>query len=73
MSRYALVSSRFGAGGLCTRHRVSPYALAAAGMQLESLPQGNYPMQLIGGGPASKPKFMEATVAMPEGRRSQAA
>ena len=62
-----------GAGGLCTRHRVSPYALAAAGMPLESLPQGNYPMQLIGGGPASKPKFMEATVAMPGGRRSQAA
>lgn len=62
-----------GTGGLCTRHRVSPYALAAAGMPLESLPQGNYPMQLIGSGPASKPQFMEATVAMPGNGRSRAA
>lgn len=31
-----------GAGGLCTRHRVSPYALAAAGAPLEALPAGRY-------------------------------
>lgn len=31
-----------GAGGLCTRHRVSPYALAAAGAPLQALPAGNY-------------------------------
>ena len=31
-----------GADGLCTRHRISPYALAAAGMPLQALPQGNY-------------------------------
>ena len=31
-----------GAGGLCTRHRVSPYALAAAGAQLKALPTGDY-------------------------------
>ena len=31
-----------GAGGLCTRHRVSPYALAAAGAQLTALPSGDY-------------------------------
>ena len=31
-----------GAGGLCTRHRVSPYALASAGAQLAALSQGNY-------------------------------
>jgi len=49
-----------GSGGLCTRHRVSPYSLAAAGMPLEALPRGNYPMQLIGNGPKSTPKFMEA-------------
>ncbi|GAB5350927.1 sensor domain-containing protein [Qipengyuania sp. 483] len=31
-----------GAGGLCTRSRVSPYALAAAGAPLTSLPAGKY-------------------------------
>ncbi|MBX7527000.1 sensor domain-containing protein [Qipengyuania vesicularis] len=31
-----------GAGGLCTRHRVSPYALAAAGAPLTALPPGKY-------------------------------
>lgn len=31
-----------GAGGLCTRHRVSPYALAAAGAPLVALPPGKY-------------------------------
>jgi hypothetical protein len=35
-----------GAGGLCTRHRVSPYALAAAGMPLAALPPGHYPLAL---------------------------
>ena len=33
-----------GAGGLCTRHRISPYQLAAAGMPLASLPPGQYPL-----------------------------
>jgi diguanylate cyclase (GGDEF)-like protein/PAS domain S-box-containing protein len=36
-----------GAGGLCTRHRVSPYVLAQAGMPLQALPPGSYPMQLM--------------------------
>ncbi|MFV0643033.1 MAG: putative bifunctional diguanylate cyclase/phosphodiesterase [Sphingomonadaceae bacterium] len=31
-----------GADGLCTRHRISPYSLAAAGMPLRSLPEGQY-------------------------------
>lgn len=31
-----------GAGGLCTRHRVSPYELAAAGAPLEALSTGDY-------------------------------
>ncbi|MDE2560999.1 MAG: EAL domain-containing protein [Sphingomonadales bacterium] len=35
-----------GAGGLCTRNRISPYALAAAGMPLEALPKGSYPLAL---------------------------
>jgi diguanylate cyclase (GGDEF)-like protein len=50
-----------GAGGLVTRHRVSPYALAAAGMPLASLPQGNYP--LGGHGARSAPQFMEVSVS----------
>ncbi len=33
-----------GAGGLCTRHRVSPYELAAAGAPLQALPAGKYSM-----------------------------
>ncbi|HUQ13979.1 MAG TPA: EAL domain-containing protein [Novosphingobium sp.] len=52
-----------GAGGLCTRHRVSPYALAAAGMPLAALPDGNYPLALGGDGPKSKPQFMQVTTA----------
>jgi diguanylate cyclase (GGDEF)-like protein len=51
-----------GAGGLVTRHRVSPYALAAAGMPLASLPQGNYPLHQIAGPPKSKPQFMQVVV-----------
>ncbi|WP_128892822.1 bifunctional diguanylate cyclase/phosphodiesterase [Erythrobacter sp. HKB08] len=54
-----------GTDGLCTRHRVSPYALAAAGMPLASLPPGDYP--LIGGEygekPKTQPQFMEVKVS----------
>jgi diguanylate cyclase (GGDEF)-like protein/PAS domain S-box-containing protein len=48
-----------GAGGLCTRHRVSPYLLAQAGMPLQALPPGSYPLQLMQqpGAPLSLPKF----------------
>jgi len=48
-----------GAGGLCTRHRVSPYVLAQAGMPQGALPQGQYPMQLMqqAGGGLSLPRF----------------
>ncbi len=48
-----------GAGGLCTRHRVSPYALAAAGMPLAALPPGNYPLGANSGATGSKPRFMQ--------------
>ncbi|WP_379547247.1 putative bifunctional diguanylate cyclase/phosphodiesterase [Qipengyuania sp. DSG2-2] len=51
-----------GAGGLCTRHRVSPYALAAAGMPLSALPDGSYPHEAMGGPAKSKPQFMEVQV-----------
>lgn len=33
-----------GEDGLCTRFRISPYALAAAGMPLQALPPGAYPL-----------------------------
>ncbi len=36
-----------GAGGLCTRHRVSPYVMAQAGMPMGALPPGNYPGQMM--------------------------
>ena len=51
-----------GAGGLVTRHRVSPYVLAAAGMPLAALPPGNYPLALGGDGAASKPAFLQVAV-----------
>ena len=51
-----------GAGGLCTRNRVSPYLLAAAGMPLAALPEGYYPLAPgAAKGPASfsMPRFAE--------------
>jgi diguanylate cyclase (GGDEF)-like protein/PAS domain S-box-containing protein len=50
-----------GAGGLCTRNRVSPYLLAAAGMPLAALSEGAYPLAPGGAlGPGfSMPKFAE--------------
>ena len=50
-----------GADGLCTRHRISPYALAAAGMPLGALPAGQYPLvnnQNADGSP-TRPEFMQ--------------
>ena len=57
-----------GAGGLCTRHRVSPYMLAQAGMPLAALPAGQYP--LVGAGPSgfSLPKF---AMSRDQGRAGQ--
>ena len=50
-----------GADGLCTRHRVSPYSLAAAGMPLAALPPGHYPLINNQGadGKSGRPSFME--------------
>ena len=50
-----------GAGGLCTRHRVSPYALAAAGASLSALPGGQF-QGIAGNGLAAGtiPKFAYA-------------
>lgn len=52
-----------GAGGLCTRHRVSPYALAFAGAPLTALAPGSYqamPGGNLGQG-GSVPQFTYAT------------
>ncbi|MCJ2179537.1 EAL domain-containing protein [Novosphingobium album (ex Hu et al. 2023)] len=54
-----------GAGGLCTRHRVSPYALAAAGMPLAALPPGLYPLALACDMPANPPRFMQVAARKP--------
>ena len=40
-----------GAGGLCTRNRVSPYALAVAGAPLTALPAGKYSDLVVGSVP----------------------
>ena len=45
-----------GAGGLCTRNRVSPYALAAAGAPLTALPPGKY-SQAPEAPPGTYPQF----------------
>ncbi|HMO69674.1 MAG TPA: EAL domain-containing protein, partial [Novosphingobium sp.] len=49
-----------GAGGLCTRNRISPYLLAAAGMPFAALPPGQYPMPTAPGA-ISLPKFAEVS------------
>jgi hypothetical protein len=49
-----------GAGGLCTRHRVSPYALAAASLPVAGAPKGSAPVALGSGGGA--PQFMQVQV-----------
>jgi hypothetical protein len=49
-----------GSGGLCTRNRVSPYALSAAGAPLAALSQGDYKGMeggLLGQGGTSVPQF----------------
>ena len=53
-----------GAGGLCTRHRISPYALAAAGMPLAMLPPGSYPLakQAEGQKLLSMPRFGHSNI-----------
>ena len=56
-----------GADGLCTRHRVSPYQIEAAGRPLAALPQDPY--ALIAGdavNDALKRKFVEVEVGGPK-------
>ncbi len=61
-----------GAGGLVTRNRISPYALAAAGMPLGALPPGSYPLDMVNNGGVSRlgtPKFAEAQDGMKKAAR----
>jgi hypothetical protein len=53
-----------GADGLCTRHRISPYALASAGMPLKALPSGQYSLMQSPQVTGSRPRFMQVDVQM---------
>jgi diguanylate cyclase (GGDEF)-like protein/PAS domain S-box-containing protein len=53
-----------GADGLVTRHRVSPYALAAAGMPLAALPSGAFALPgLVQAAASLQPRFREVEVS----------
>lgn len=52
-----------GAGGLYTRHRISPYALAAAGMPLSALGGNSTSLQIHPALASSKPKFVQVAVS----------
>ena len=57
-----------GADGLCTRHRISPYMLAAAGMPLAALPAGNYSPPVQPDAPRSRARFMQVELTVPPSR-----
>ncbi len=57
----ALISDGF--GGLMTRHRVSPYALAEAGVPLAALGSGSYPLAQWRGGDKKPAKFVQLALA----------
>ena len=53
-----------GADGLCTRHRISPYALAAAGMPLAALPAGHYSLPGQRHAQTGTARFMQVDMGM---------
>ena len=56
-----------GADGLCTRHRVSPYEIEAAGRPLQALQQDAYSMLMDQrGGSSGNKKFLEVEVSSPK-------
>jgi diguanylate cyclase (GGDEF)-like protein/PAS domain S-box-containing protein len=56
-----------GYNGLMTRHRISPYALAEAGMPLGTLgSRDRYPMARMAGGANSPPKFIQFDLSSTE-------
>ena len=64
-----------GADGLCTRHRVSPYDLEAAGNPLAALPQDPYSMLVAAeqAQVARRKSFLEVEVGQPRSKSDQAA
>ncbi len=62
-----------GAGGLCTRHRVSPYELATAGVPLAALSPGKYAMAPDSGAGAGFAQFnLSASAPRQTGRKEAA-
>ena len=61
-----------GTGGLCTRNRVSPYALASAGAPLAALSQGDY-KAMPGGGLGQSGAVPLFSYAGPASARNEAA
>lgn len=61
-----------GTGGLCTRHRVSPYALASAGAPLAALSPGDY-KGMQGGGLGRSGSVPQFAYANPAAVRNEAA
>ena len=61
-----------GTGGLCTRHRVSPYALSAAGAPLAALSPGDY-KAMQGGGLGQSGSIPQFAYAAPVPLRNEAA
>lgn len=61
-----------GTGGLCTRNRVSPYALASAGTPLAALSQGDY-KAMPGGGLGQSGAVPLFSYAAPVSARNEAA
>lgn len=59
-----------GADGLCTRHRISPYMLAAAGMPLAALPPGHYQMP-DSGQPRTQPRFLQVDLVSERARQER--
>ena len=59
----ALISD--GSGGFMTRHRISPYSLAEAGIPLAALGAGAFPLAKWREGHKSVPKFVQLELSMP--------
>jgi len=55
-----------GYNGLMTRHRISPYALAEAGMPLAALDSESYPMKEMQSSAGSTPKFVQLQLSKAE-------
>ncbi|MFM7405037.1 MAG: hypothetical protein ACKO1N_13320 [Erythrobacter sp.] len=60
----ALISD--GSGGFMTRHRISPYSLAEAGIPLAALAPGAFPLAKWRGTKKTMPKFTQLDMSVPE-------